>query len=413
MATQNIPVETILKGRTSRTRAKKKLSKSRSVKLGCVPEFINLCQWMKCNSWFPVAKLCLATFPDTGRGLMTLAPLKPHDLIVKIPLKLLVTRARVLELLPQLESLQLTTAELLTLFLLHCKESSLNERYLSTLPKEFSIGALCSSEETLNLPHYLRNMLIPAQEYLLTKFRKLKQIWKKIFHLELPMSMFHWAWCSVNTRAVYYKDSHTRQSENNMALAPYLDLLNHDPNAVVKAGFNSKSQCYEIQTLQPIKKYHQVFINYGPHDNFKLFLEYGFIVPGNIHSTVEFGVDYLLSFFPNAIYKMKELISQQSKNLFCQREGFSWDAKLAVAILCSEPAELVQINHPYEINPIQHHLAETKSYQIVAGLLKQFEQHQGDSVHTTSSFSVAKMLLEDTIDILKRALSAVQANDLK
>ena len=398
-------------GRTNRTRSKKRSANSMPLKLGCVPEFIELCQWLKDELWCPVSNLCLATFPETGRGLMTLTPLKPHDLIVKIPVNLLITRSRVLELLPQLEPLQLTTAELLTLFLLQCEENCLNTKYISTLPKEFSVGALCTNEETEKLPQYLKNVLVPAQENLYTKFKKLQKIWRKFFQLELKLALFQWAWCSVNTRAVYYKDSISKQSENNMALAPYLDLLNHDPNAVVKAGFNPESQCYEIRTLQPVGKYQQVFINYGPHDNIKLFLEYGFIVPGNIHSTVEFGIDYLLKFFPGVSQKKKELISLQSKNFFCHREGLSWDAKVALTILCSEPSEIMQINHPYEINPTNHQLIEMKGYQIIVGLLKQFEHQQEDQpVCTTSSFSVAKMLLADTVNVLKAALSAMQSD---
>ena len=396
-------------GRTNRVRAKKRTVSARPLKLGCIPEFVELCQWMKSNSWRPVAKLCLATFPETGRGLMTLTSLKPQDLIVQIPAKLLFTRSRVLELLPQLGSLRLTTAEILTLFLIHCRQNCLSQKYVATLPHEFSVGGLCSSEETEKLPHFLKKVLAPAQENLLSKFLKLKQIWTDLFQSELPLSLFHWAWCSVNTRAVYYKDSLTKQSENNMALAPYLDLLNHDPNAVVKAGFNPESQCYEIRTLQPVKKYQQVFINYGPHDNVKLFLEYGFIVPGNIHSTVEFSIEFLLNFFPNANWKKKQLISQQSKNFFCHREGFSWDAKIALTILCSVSSEMMHINHPYEISPVKDKLVETKGYQVVAGLLKQFEQQQEcDSSHTTASFSVARMLLEDTVSVLKSTLSSLE-----
>jgi len=382
------------------------------MKMGRVSEFIELCRWMKLNSWRPVTKLSLAVFPHIGRGLMTLSNLKPQDLIVQIPLKLLITRHQVMQLIPQLTNLRLTTAESLTLFLIYCQKFNLNGKYIATLPSEFSVGALCTCEETEKLPDCIRKTIVTGREYLMSKFRKIQRIWTDLFDSDLPLYLFNWAWCSVNTRAVYYKDTNQLENnaENNMALAPYLDLLNHDPNAVVKAGFNEKTQCYEIRTLQPIGKHQQVFINYGPHDNVKLFLEYGFVVPGNIHAAVEFDSDYLLQFFQEKNAKKVQLISQQlQKNFFCNRDGFSWDAKIALAILSSDYAQMMKINHPYQINPteINH---EQLGYRVILGLLKSLEmaQQEDNSIDTTSSFSVAKMLLDDTVNVLKSALSATQ-----
>lgn len=54
----------------------------------------------------------------------------------------------------------------------------------------------------------------------------------------------------------------------------------------VKASFNNVTRCYEITSVEGIKRYHQAFINYGSHDNQRLLLEYGFIAPCNPHSVV-------------------------------------------------------------------------------------------------------------------------------
>jgi hypothetical protein len=55
---------------------------------------------------------------------------------------------------------------------------------------------------------------------------------------------FEWAWFTVNTRAVYLavdpRDPGGQQqsAEDSLALAPYLDLLNHSAAVTVQAGVN-------------------------------------------------------------------------------------------------------------------------------------------------------------------------------
>ncbi len=62
--------------------------------------------------------------------------------------------------------------------------------------------------------------------------------------VNLDRNRFAWAWFTVNTRAVYLavdpRDPGGQKSsaEDSLALAPYLDLLNHSAAVTVQAGVN-------------------------------------------------------------------------------------------------------------------------------------------------------------------------------
>lgn len=54
----------------------------------------------------------------------------------------------------------------------------------------------------------------------------------------------------------------------------------------VKAAFNEETRCYEIRTASRCRQHEEVFICYGPHDNQRLLLEYGFVSTRNPHACV-------------------------------------------------------------------------------------------------------------------------------
>ncbi|XP_059350443.1 SET domain-containing protein 4-like [Daphnia carinata] len=384
-------------GRTSRIRKRRIESQCfRPVVIDSNPEFVELCKWMSANGWNAASKDCLKTkpavFSDTGRGLMAMSNLAPNSLIVRIPKNLLITKANVISQIPALQNFKMTTAECLTFFILISKINGLYSSYLSTLPKSFSVGGLCESQEVAVLPKVLRDKIICNQSYVVEKYETLLVIWEKIFGPNLTLESFQWAWYCVNTRAVFYQDSdifNVDGLENNMALAPYLDMFNHDPHVVVEAGFNKNSQCYEIRSSQKIKKHQQVFINYGPHDNQKLFLEYGFITKKNPHNVIEFGINLLfdlfpvhtLRFVPNRIALLKQFC--KDGNLFYSEEGFSWNAQIALTLLSRDDSQLSR-----------------KGFSILEIIPDKYQIKVFVSGNTTSSFWVAKTLVKDILNVL-------------
>ncbi|KAL1788607.1 SET domain-containing protein 4 isoform X1, partial [Sigmodon hispidus] len=157
-------------------------------------------------------------------------------------------------------------------------------------------------------------------------------------------SAFLWAWCTVNTRAVYLK---ARRQEwlsaepDTCALAPYLDLLNHSPQVQVKAAFNEQTGCYEIRTASRCRKHQEVFICYGPHDNQRLLLEYGFVSFSNPHACVPVPGEVLVRYLPPAdkqVHKKMSILKDHgfTENLTFGWDGPSWRLLTALKLLCLE-----------------------------------------------------------------------------
>ncbi|XP_036896506.1 SET domain-containing protein 4 isoform X4 [Sturnira hondurensis] len=160
-------------------------------------------------------------------------------------------------------------------------------------------------------------------------------------------SAFLWAWGTVNTRAVYL--AHGRRpclsaEPDTCALAPYLDLLNHSPTVQVNAAFNEETRCYELRTGSRWRPREEVLICYGPHDNQRLLLEYGFVPPRNPHACVHVTQDVLVKYIPAADKQMDRKISILKDHDFTENLTFGWDGPswrllTALKLLCLQAEE--------------------------------------------------------------------------
>ena len=145
-------------------------------------------------------------------------------------------------------------------------------------------------------PSYLKIPAFEQKNKVSKSFTKISQLVKNPNKIEFDLTNFAWAWFTVNTRAVYFKETNHQHYTNtyqkdsdgdheNLALAPFLDLFNHSSKANVEAGFihqpKRSESFYAIKTNSKYRKYDQVFINYGPHCNLRLYLEYGFSEENN------------------------------------------------------------------------------------------------------------------------------------
>ncbi|NWR70244.1 SETD4 protein, partial [Centropus unirufus] len=304
-------------------------------------EYIKLKKWLK-DRGLEDSNLRPAQFCDTGRGLMTTKTLQAGDLIISLPEKCLLTTATVLSssLGGYIMKWKPPVSPLIALctFLIaekHAGEKSLWKPYLDVLPKTYTCPVCLEQDVVSLLPEPLRKK---AQEqrtmvcelYTSSKafFSSLQPLFAENTEGIFNYSALEWAWCTINTRTIYMNQSQKEcfsLEPDVYALAPYLDLLNHSPNVQVKAAFNEQTRSYEIWTNSQCKKYEEVFICYGPHDNQRLLLEYGFVAMNNPHSSVYVSSDTLLKYSPPLDKQRNAKISILKNHDFLENLTFGWD----------------------------------------------------------------------------------------
>ena len=247
-------------GRTKRRRRKKSDFENSVKRLDPDSRIIELLKWLGIKT-----NLHLFHFPNAGRGLRTSNTIRANDYLIRVPLKKMITRSTVQDQYPSHWSTQL----MLTCFILEKdrKFSTDWSIYKRTLPESYDVPYFdCPDEDIIeSLPLFLSNQIQTQSRLIHKQYKLAKSV------VQVDEKTFAWAWFSVNTRGVYYPDGH-----DNLALAPYLDMFNHNPEVEVKIEIIDSH--YHIRSLQDWGKHDQVFINYGPHDNTKLYVECGFML---------------------------------------------------------------------------------------------------------------------------------------
>ena len=286
-------------GRTGRSRRRNRaLAAERPVAVSA--ELSALTVWMRRHGWSGPGPLTPALFPDTGRGLLSRRHLPPGHTLLSIPLPLLVSSATALssELGPALRAARPAVSGQLAVSLWLALERRRGghsgwQPYLASLPTAYTTPAFCEQHElsadllpeaVLSAARSQRCLLLRQLEIARRLLRETTSPSTAVW--EISEDEFRHAWFTVNTRAVFLDPSHAPGPfrEDNLALAPFLDLFNHSPTASMHSRVSGG--CYELTTEDSFSAGEQVFINYGPHDNLRLLLDYGFVVPGNTQDAV-------------------------------------------------------------------------------------------------------------------------------
>ncbi|CAG9768686.1 unnamed protein product [Ceutorhynchus assimilis] len=306
-------------GRTKRKR-NKSAREPININLGTDQESINLKQWLKTqNPFYDPLHLQLRNFSATGRGVSAKKSVQPSEVLLKIPFRLLITfdSIRKSELVDYFDVGQkpLTIHTLLAVFLVmekHKGKKSKWKNYIESLPyPEPLLPWMCNDEEFY--PDELKSCAVKLQQNFEESFKNLSlnlsvlcKCCKNSLNYLLDFDMFKWAYVLVNTRAVYIDADYLISNDNShvsllvdepiLALCPYLDLINHHYKARTKANVvNVDGEAfYQLITMTGFSKYEQIFISYGAHSNDKLFMEYGFFIPGNVFDFVKISFKEIL-----------------------------------------------------------------------------------------------------------------------
>uniref|UniRef100_A0AC35ESC1 SET domain-containing protein n=1 Tax=Panagrolaimus sp. PS1159 TaxID=55785 RepID=A0AC35ESC1_9BILA len=161
----------------------------------------------------------------------------------------------------------------------------------------------------------------------------------------------------VNTRCIYFYnnsnkheliDSSSTQGDS-IAVIPMMDMLNHDPEANCLPGFDKYSQKYRVTVGdRMVMENEQLFVCYGPHDNGKLWVEYGFRLPNNIFNNISINFNLLLAIFPKINFIPRPANIQAVKeagfscNLYGSEESISYGLQKTCILFLLSPSELHQ-----------------------------------------------------------------------
>ncbi|KAG0097548.1 SET domain-containing protein 4 [Podila epicladia] len=294
------------KGKTARTRSlknKKAEGTGNGVESVIIKdqEYLDFLQWLK-DLGCPKTKLTLAEFSNTGRGMMATKDIKAGEVMIQVPERNLVT----------LKSLQSTYGPRIARFgkkinshmvialhialLVQAPEKSGWLPYLRMLPKKFDTMPVRYPQELFDLlPQNAQAHVNKQKAKIVADYNSVLDFLKSnqdLLSRPLSYEEYEWAWLVVNTRCIYL-DAKRQDAADNIALAPMLDFLNHTHDAKTEGRFCTKTKSYQIKTLLPYKKGEQVFINYGPHDNCFILVEYGFVTPENPYNYVTVDNDFM------------------------------------------------------------------------------------------------------------------------
>lgn len=277
---------------------------------------------------------------------------RTDERVIEVPEELMITAGKVADMDKYSKLLKdskffPTPFELLTLFFcMEDEEASSYAPYLKMLPKSFTTPAYENkSLNPLDLPVSVRDFWTVQQSDLQGSWRRISEVAPFITH-----EKFLWAWHVVNTRCIYVENKPHTSVDNSagdtIAVIPFVDMLNHDPSAQCLATFERYKNKYVVRASHYVHDDQQVTVCYGPHDNARLWIEYGFTLPNNPNGKVALEHALLIALAKKVGVDVSPLHEQALQEaglpstLYLSDASPSWALRVNMKILMLSPSDI-------------------------------------------------------------------------
>ncbi|KAI8874397.1 hypothetical protein GQ42DRAFT_151975 [Ramicandelaber brevisporus] len=281
----------------------------------------SLLQWMAARGFSAEhTPLQPHTFADTGRGMAAARAIQPGEPLIRLPKRVVITRSLAAQSVPECTLPGLSEHQALALLLLVERArgaASGYADYIATIPPAFdgmpAVAAVGSGgTEWLDgiaavIPRELDGMVRRQLFEIARGCEAAKSIISSSTALaalpdlaSLDIEQYGWAWAAVNSRCISVVNKPAGPSRSRsrpaaastpratMALAPYLDLLNHSSTVTTSNAVHPDGAVSFLATRHYAAG-DQVFIQYHPKPSSYILAEYGFVEPGNPHEVVDLG----------------------------------------------------------------------------------------------------------------------------
>ncbi|XP_063821413.1 SET domain-containing protein 4 [Ostrinia nubilalis] len=346
-------------GRTQRKRKQNKVRNFRT----CDDEkdLILLNTWLSKQSIRRNEKLVLAVFEDTGRGVLTKRKILAGEELINLPLNSTLNVITILTdqafcsiflenksscLLDYKQSVSFQS--LLAFYLTYLKVQGSETKwhlYLNSLPREYTVPYFLPSNIQCDIHSDIQTVISKQTDiirssydifYTILRSSASKNNFVAKFQNNFDVSVYEWAYFTVNTRCVFMDLTNVLNLKNvsdsilnlindntKISLCPYLDMINHSANArnetklMVRKSMENvnivnldqdffSDVWFSIYTKNNFEPFTQVFICYGDSHNLKLITEYGFFLPDNDLDYVCFPFEDIVTYLGTKSIKLSQ-----------------------------------------------------------------------------------------------------------
>lgn len=337
-------------GRTYRARKQRKSSAETGVSAPVKRDFVGnlsgdanniaLIRELRAQGFENETRLMPAQFGSTGRGVYSTRPIRANDVLIEMPFRSLVTLATLEDdadfqalLAPGLPKLarKLSIQNLLALYVLHRQHRNPADAFIGSIPTAFTNPLFCGKAELMLLPDHLFERIHQQNQDCIRALTELATTLadqvcaccsRNYFPDIFTAAAFKWAYFVVNSRSVFIDPANVRRccissqrlnavlrDSPNTALAPFFDLMNHsDAIDAQQPEFFVPRNCtdtaalrYTLRTSHPFRAHEQICISYGPLDNARLLLEYGFVLRTNRHDCVRLSLEDITAYLEEGV----------------------------------------------------------------------------------------------------------------